>query len=255
MQETNSLDNHKNEWTEQKIHLLKKWMDKAAGYRWLHNHARMRLRKDYDNLTYPTIILSSLTGVGGFAVLNPDSSSDARTSPHILYIQYLFALFNVITGILNAILKFNNSLHNSEVHSNMCLQYSKFYRNIDMELSLEEEHRYDATKFIKKCREEFDRLMTESPDIPSQSVTEFNRLFPNRENPPDVCNGLNMMTCVEYNLENKNSSLWKKAYNHINKVTSYQSNSSETNKKSNSSETNKKSDSSETKSSNYLEIV
>lgn len=246
MHKTTSLDNHKNEWTDhknewtdQKINLLRKWMDKAAGYRWLHNHARMRLRKDYDNLTYPTIILSSLTGVGGFAVLNPDSGNGTQTSPHILYIQYLFAFLNVITGILNAITKFNNSLHNSEVHSNMCLQYSKFYRNIDMELSLEEEHRYDATKFVKKCREEFDRLMTESPDIPSQSVAEFNIAFPNRENPPDVCNGLNMMT--ESNFENKNISLWKKAYNRINKTTSSQSNSSQSN-------------SSEAKSSNHLEI-
>ena len=64
------------EWNEKQEKLLIKWADKAAGYRWLHNHARLFYKKRNDWLAYPSIIIASLTGVGGFAVLNPSGSED-----------------------------------------------------------------------------------------------------------------------------------------------------------------------------------
>jgi len=83
-----------------------------------------------------------------------------------------------------------------ETHSLMCIQYSKFYRNIDMELSLEPLNRNTALEFVTKCRMEYDRLLSESPDIPASSITAFNKQFPCREEKPDVCNGLSIL-CEE----------------------------------------------------------
>ena len=80
-----------------------------------------------------------------------------------------------------------------ETHSAMCVQWSKFYRNIEMELSLETEHRGEVNEFVTKCRQEYDRLLDESPDIPSNSIDAFNMTFPDKENKPDVCNGLNVI--------------------------------------------------------------
>ena len=59
-------------WCDKQEKLLVKWAEKAAGYRWLHNHARLYYKKQNDRLSYPSIIIASLTGVGGFAVLNPN---------------------------------------------------------------------------------------------------------------------------------------------------------------------------------------
>lgn len=68
--------NDDNNWTDKNEQLLMKWAEKAAGYRWLHNMARINFKKTHDYLSYPTIVLSSITGVGGFAVLNPSGSEN-----------------------------------------------------------------------------------------------------------------------------------------------------------------------------------
>jgi len=187
-----------NIWTDKQEKLLIKWAEKAAGYRWLHNTARMKFKRFHDYLSYPTIILSSITGVGGFAVLNPSSSTEVSTSNQmkILIIQYMFAFMNVIGGIINSIAKFNNSMQLSEAHSALCVQYSKFYRNIDMELSLEKNNRVNAVKFVATCRQEYDRMLSESPDIPYDCIQLFNKSFPDKEVKPDVCNGLNIISCA-----------------------------------------------------------
>ena len=79
----------------------------------------------------------------------------------------------------------------------MCIQYSKFYRNIDMELSLDARDRSCVMEFVKKCREEYDRLLDEAPDIPAISIAAFNLEFPDRDNKPDVCNGLSIIVSDE----------------------------------------------------------
>jgi hypothetical protein len=191
-----TTDQEHHGWSEKQEKLISKWAQKAAGYRWLHNHARLLFKNQHDWLSYPTIIMSSITGVGGFAVLNPSSTANSATKGRILIIQYFFAFMNVASGIINSVSKFNNCGKLMETHSLMCVQYSKFYRNIDMELSLEPNNRDPALEFVTKCRMEYDRLLSESPDIPASSITAFNKQFPCREEKPDVCNGLSIL-CEE----------------------------------------------------------
>ena len=53
--------------------------------------------------------------------------------------------------------------------------------------------------FIMKCREDYDRLLDEAPDIPSISIQAFMIQFPDKENKPDVCNGLSIVVSDETN--------------------------------------------------------
>jgi len=179
-------------WCPQQESLVYKWAERAAGYRWLHNHARLQLKKSADRLTYPTIIMSSITGVGGFAVLSPDKATPKQMLM-ITVIQYFFATLNIISGILTSIAKFSQSQKLSEAHSLMSIQYAKYYRAIDMELSLQRKDRAPVLEFVKKCKDEYDRMLSDAPDIPSDSIDAFNTSFPNKANKPDVCNGLNIM--------------------------------------------------------------
>ena len=181
-------------WCPKQEKLLIGWAEKAAGYRWLHNYSRMFYKKQNDWLSYPCIIISSITGVGGFAVLSPNDQtiSDSKKQ-QIIAVQYFIAFLNGLAGILTSVSKFNNSTKMMETHSAMCVQWSKFYRNIEMELSLETEHRGEVNEFVSKCRQEYDRLLDDSPDIPSNSIDAFNMTFPDKENKPDVCNGLNVI--------------------------------------------------------------
>ena len=178
------------EWCSKQESLVYKWGERAAGYRWLHNHARLKLKKTANMLTYPSIIMSSITGVGGFAVLSPDTTTNNQKI-FILAVQYLFATLNIISGILTSIARFSQSQQLSEAHSMMCVQYAKFYRGIDMELSLDRKNRVPVVEFVNRCRDEYDRLLSESPDIPAESIIAFNLEFPEKVNKPDVCNGLN----------------------------------------------------------------
>ena len=182
-------------WCEKQEKLLKSWAERAAGYRWLHNHARLHYNKQNDWLAYPSIVIASITGVGGFAVLNPSGNEDVsmETKNNIMIVQYMFAFLNVLAGILTSISKFSQSSTLADAHSLMCVQYSKYYRNIDMELSLDEGDRTCVIEFVKKCREEYDRLLDDAPDIPAISIKAFNIEFPERVNKPDVCNGLSII--------------------------------------------------------------
>jgi len=188
---------HEHFWCEKQEKLLIKWAEKAAGYRWLHNHARLYYKQQHDCLSYPSIIIASITGVGGFAVLNPSNNDDvdSDTKIRIMIVMYFFAFLNVFGGILTSISKFGQSANLELAHSAMCKQYSKYYRNIDMELSLDVTHRADITGLLKKCRTEYDRFLDEAPDIPSISIRVFNEAFPNKDNKPDVCNGLSIINC------------------------------------------------------------
>jgi hypothetical protein len=172
-----------------------KWAEKAAGYRWLHNHARLYYKNQNDWLSYPSIVIASITGVGGFAVLNPSGSEDVspENKNRIMIIQYVFAFLNVLGGILTSISKFSQSLPLSEAHSSLCVQWSKFYRTIDMELSLDVKHRPNVVEFLMKTREDYDKLLDDAPDIPAVSIKAFLVQFPNKENKPDVCNGLSIV--------------------------------------------------------------
>jgi hypothetical protein len=94
-------------WCDKQEKLLKSWAERAAGYRWLHNHARLHYKRQNDYLSYPSIVIASITGVGGFAVLNPSGSEDLEPSTRtkIMIVQYFFAFLNVIGGILTSIFK------------------------------------------------------------------------------------------------------------------------------------------------------
>lgn len=188
-------------WCEKQEKLLKSWAERAAGYRWLHNHARLHYKKQNDWLAYPSIVIASITGVGGFAVLNPsgNESVSMETKNKIMIVQYMFAFLNVLAGILTSISKFSQSSTLADAHSLMCVQYSKYYRNIDMELSLDEGDRTCVIEFVKKCREEYDRLLDDAPDIPAISIQAFNIEFPDRVNKPDVCNGLSIIVSDDTN--------------------------------------------------------
>jgi len=201
---------HEHFWCEKQEKLLIRWAEKAAGYRWLHNHARLHYKKQHDYLSYPSIIIASITGVGGFAVLNPSGSENVSmdTKNKILAIQYIFAFLNVIGGILTSIGKFSQSANLAEAHSSMCVQYSKFYRNIDMELSLDVQHRADVIDFVKKAREDYDRLLDDAPDIPAISIHAFNDEFPDKENKPDVCNGLSIISNDDKSTTNSSIVRW-----------------------------------------------
>jgi hypothetical protein len=92
--------------------------------------------------------------------------------------------------MLSSIQRFNASAEHAEKHSHAAIQYAKFYRVVNMELSLDPSDREYGIHFCKQCKSEFDRLLTTSPEIPTHIIDEFNSNFTNIVNKPDIANGL-----------------------------------------------------------------
>tara|TARA_B110000046_G_C12790184_1_gene312782 strand:+ start:76 stop:399 length:324 start_codon:yes stop_codon:yes gene_type:complete len=62
-----------------------------------------------------------------------------------------------------------------------------------MEISLDVKHRSEVVDFLMKSREDYDKLLDDAPDIPAISIQAFMVQFPEKENKPDVCNGLSIV--------------------------------------------------------------
>ena len=80
-----------------------------------------------------------------------------------------------------------------ESHRISCVSWSKFARNIQIELALKDCKRKNCRDFLKVSRAEYDRLLESSPNIDQDIINIFNRKF-NHKYPkvrkPIICNGL-----------------------------------------------------------------
>ena len=196
------------EWTPEHEQILIEWADKAMCYRWLHSKSNAL----YANLnawyTIPVIVISTLTGTANFA---------QQRVP--LQYQSVFVMFvggfNILAGIITTIQQFLKITQLTEAHRVASIAWDKFYRNIKIELAKHPTERIDVKNMLKLSKEEFDRLMETSPNIPENIITLFNNNFVKNDNfekviKPEICDILvptNDYRNPWYNDENRNKIL------------------------------------------------
>jgi hypothetical protein len=180
-------------WSYKTECLLKEWAEKAAGYRWLHLRSSELYTKYNNYLAYPIIIFSCIVGIGGLSSISGERPTEVE-----LITQYVFFTCNIIVSMFSSIQRFNNFIEYSEKHTQAAIQYSKFYRLINMELSLERCDREYGIDFCKFSKTEFDRLLSTSPEVPLQIINIFNIEHKDVLNKPDVANGLTHLDCNIY---------------------------------------------------------
>lgn len=172
-------------WSPEQEQILKVWAEKAAGYRWLHEQSARHYRRLNNRLVYPQILISTVTGVGGFGITTSgDNFSD------FAYLGYIIAFLNILGALITSFQKFIGAAEKSEMHATVSRQYAAFFRNISLELSLNPRDRNDCLDMCKTCRTEYDRLMNVSPPVPQKIICRFKDRFPHATNKPDIANGL-----------------------------------------------------------------
>ena len=176
-------------WTREQEELLSEWSEKAQCYRWLHGNAERHYKKGHFFLTVPIIIMSTLTGTANFAV------SSYVPEKHVSNASLIIGGINIFSGILSTLQNFLRYAENNESHRSAGILWSKFGRNIRIELSLDRTRRKSASDFLKIYRSEYDRLIEQSPLIPKDTIKKFRKKFKNeykdkKIHVPDVCNGL-----------------------------------------------------------------
>jgi hypothetical protein len=177
--QTSSSSKRKTEWTPDHETILVEWADKAMCYRWLHTRANAMYNTLNAFYTVPVIIISTLTGTANFA-------QDRVPSNYQGLFVMIVGGFNILAGIISTIQQFLKITQLNESHRVSSIAWDKFYRNIKIELAKHPNERMTATQMIKMSKEEYDRLMETSPNIPAEIVAMFKTSFQNSENYKDI---------------------------------------------------------------------
>lgn len=174
--------NIKTEWDKEEETLLKDWAEKAVCYNWLHTKAYKKYSIINARATIPVIILSTLTGTANFA----QERIPVDYVP--LYVMIVGSL-NIVAGIITTIAQYFKISEINEGHRIAALSWDKFSRNIRIQLSQKPRNREASGVLMKYAKDEFDRLMEISPDIPDEIVSLFKNTFDSLpKDPLDIIN-------------------------------------------------------------------
>ena len=175
-------------WDQPTENLLSSWADIATCYNWMHDISFRKFQKKNFRFSLPVIILSTLTGTLNLAL------QGYVPQAYINYAQAGIGSVNIFTGILTTLQNYFRYAENSESHKNASIGWSKLQRNISIELSYKIKSRKDADTFVKVCRMEYDRLLEQSPIVPSNVIEIFKKDFIRDHDSklitPDVCGQL-----------------------------------------------------------------
>ena len=187
MQTPRPLPENIDEWSDEIEELLSEWGEVSMCYAYLHNYSTRKYKKKYQHLQIPIIVLSTLTGVGNFAVDSyiPKDYQHGFTA--------VVGGFNIFCGILGTLGSFLKYAETFEGHRISALAWSKLGRAIEIELSLQDVKRKPCRDFLKVCRAEYDNLLETAPNIDLDIISMFNKKFEDKYpnvRKPIICNGL-----------------------------------------------------------------
>ena len=192
-------------WHGQQENILKKWGEIGSSYRFMHDRAFLKYEAQNLRFALPVIILSTITGTANFA----QSSFPESWQP---YVPLFAGFLNLSAGLITTIAQFLRVSELLEGHRAASIAYSKFSRNISVELSLPKEERSCSGRdFVGKCRMDLDRLIEQSPNIPLEIVKLFGKKFENNTFvKPDILE----ITGVEVYKDSEKDRRLKEEYEH-----------------------------------------
>jgi hypothetical protein len=173
------------EWTPEHEEILIEWADKAMCYRWLHSKSNTMYSTLNAWYTIPVIVISTLTGTANFA-------QERVPLEYQSWFVMVVGGFNIVAGIITTVQQFLKITQLNESHRVSSIAWDKFYRNVKIELAKHPSERIDPRQMLKMSKEEFDRLIETSPNIPEKIVQQFKTNFVKQESfdkivKPEIC--------------------------------------------------------------------
>ena len=168
-------------WHKQQEEILKRWSEIGSSYRFMHDRSYTKFEKQNLRFALPVIVISTVTGTANFA-------QGSFPTAWQLYVPLFIGFLNLSAGLLTTVAQFLRVSELLEGHRAAAISYSKFSRNISVELSLPREERTcSGTEFVNNCRTELDRLIEQTPNIPLEIIKSFGKKFElDKFNKPDI---------------------------------------------------------------------
>ena len=155
------------EWSEQEEYLLMLWSDRALCYKLMTERASRKYSNENLYFAVPIICLSTLCGSANLAIQSyvpPSAQSMA---------SMIIGCINLIAGIISTLQSFFRSAEKSAEHRNASVSWGKLHRLIFTELSLERSKRKPVKEFVRQAKNEYDRILDQSPPVPSPVLHQF----------------------------------------------------------------------------------
>lgn len=167
-----ALENRRDSWNEQHESILRQWGEASGCYRYMHHRAFLLYKGLSMRFTLPVIILSTITGTANFA--QDQFPVGIRGS-----VPSIIGAMNLVAGIIATIMQFLKINELMENHKTAALAYGLLSRNIRLILALPRRERSsDGLDFVNICKAEYDRLIEQSPSIPTNILRRFEKKYP-----------------------------------------------------------------------------
>lgn len=183
-----------NGWSRELEKLMAEWSDIAMCYRWLHDNSNKIFHTKTLRISLPVIFLSMISGFSNVGVQAILESEEAKK-----YASFAIAAISLIAGGLTTVGDRLRYAQLEESHRVAAISWGKFQRLIAVELALNPIERMDSFDFLKICRGELDRMIEQSPPIPKESITLFEKKFGTIKDlkKPDICGSLEHTSVFE----------------------------------------------------------
>jgi hypothetical protein len=182
----------------------------------MNERGSRKFNKEHLWFSIPVIILSTLCGSANLAVQSYVPQHSQQLASMVIGVVSLCA------GILTTLQNFFASAQKSESHRNSAVSWGKLHRQIYTELSLERDKRKPVKDFVRQCKNEYDRILDQSPVIPTPILRRFVQDI--KEHPtmmiPEECGNLLHTTAWEKVKEQRLTYLERKDTRFIFDVTS-----------------------------------
>lgn len=150
-------------WLPQHTNLLKSWKGQAFVHLWTQAATMYVYRRVYTILSFPILILSSISGTIVYA-----SNS---------WVKYAISALSIFTAILASLQRQIRPSERAQEHLVVVQKYTVLIRNINMTIHLPDDQRPDPSTFINQIKLELDALASSQPDPLEIVLYWFNRRF------------------------------------------------------------------------------